>query len=154
MRLPISTGGAGEPTTTAPDGSSATPIIISGIGLATQSHNRIQAALAHTTYAAATNSFTWPAANNIREITITVSGTGAPVVGEDYVLFCFNAGNAAIAEAWVTEASSITNDAQNEKVMVGETKTFWFTSALTRLDGLAYDISGASTAAHVHIGAH
>ena len=137
------------------NGKPAGLMVISDIGPITQSRNRLQAAVSLTNVPA-TNSFTWTAAQNIREITVTVTGAGAPIMVEDYVSFCFNAGSDAIAAAWLptTEVSSIADDVQNEKVLVGESKTFRFTSPLTRLDALAVTGSAAMTSAHVHIGAH
>ena len=136
--------------TTTSSGESAGLVAISDIGPITQSRNRLLTAVAKTNVPA-TNSCTWPAAANIREITITPSGVGTTVAGEDYVLVAFNAANDAIAAAWLDDTTSVADDIQFAKVHIGESKTFRFTSAQTRLDNLAV---GGLTTAHVHIGAH
>lgn len=123
-------------------------IVISDIGPVTQSRNRNK--LDVTTR----EKVTWLSANNIREITVTITVIGAQTTDthQDVCLgICFNAGSDAIADAWLTETDTEADDVQYELVKLGESKTFRFTSALTRADFIRID--GADNL-RVHIGAH
>ena len=134
--------------TTTSSGESAGLMIISDIGPITQSRNRNKADV--TTR----EKVTWDAAANIREITVTITVIGAQTTDthQDVCLgIAFNAGSDAIADAWLTETDTEADDVQYELVKLGETKTFRFTSALTRADFLRID--GADNL-RVHIGAH
>lgn len=113
-------------------------------GVTSQSKNRLRTAIAET-YSATTNSCTWLAADNIKEITVFITATNSisAVPSENYALLAFNAGSDAIASAWLTEVDSAADDAQLEKIPIGVMVTLRFTSALTRLDALPVDINSS-----------
>lgn len=122
-------------------------VSISDIGPITQPHNRNRSSVNATR-----EKVTWTESENIREITITVTdnGTGIPD-GEELAAFCFNAGTDAIADAWLTETDSESDDVQYEVVSPAKEKTLRFTSPLTRLDMKRID---GDASLRIHIGGH
>ena len=139
-------------------GNPAVNTTLFSMGASSQSRNRLLTAIAETTYAAATNSMTWSAADNIREVTVLITATNSeasPAINpENYCNVCFNAGNDAIATAWLAEVNSAVDDCQHEKITIGERVTFRFTSPITRLDFLPVDISATLSVIKAFVGAH
>ena len=130
------------------EGKAAVTSRIGDIGPIAQSHNRNK--LDVTTI----ENVTWAAADNIRQITVTITVIGAQTTDTHHdvcLAICFNAPNAAVAAAWLTETDSESLDVQYELITLKESRTFRFTTAVTRADFLRID--GADNL-RVHIGAN
>lgn len=105
--------------------------VVSDIGKISVTHNRNKSSVT------AREKVTWNSTVNITEITVTVLCVSAITTLEDYLscaAFCFNAPSDAIADTWLTETDSETQDVQYELVRLGDKATFRFTSAITRMD--------------------
>lgn len=127
------------------------------IGPEGQSRNRLRTAVAET-YAEATNTVSWNAADDISEIRVLITAkdgrtTDTAPNTENYALLAFNATNESIANGWLTEVDSEDTDAQVEKILIGERVTFSFSDPLTRLDVLPVDISASLSNIHMFVGA-
>lgn len=95
-----------------------------------QSHNRYLSAAA-LTWAAATNSCTWPSPG-ISEITITVPTTASLTS----VIVIFDAPNDATEAAWAAAAivTSTNSDLNYAVVLPNTSRTFIFSNPITRID--------------------
>ena len=138
-------------------GNLAGNVVVRDIGVISQSRNRIRTGLAET-YATATNTVTWNAADNIREVTCLVTATDSaaapPPSTEGYVLVAVDAPSTAVAAAWLTEVDSASDDAQVYKFLVGERLTLRTSNAVERLDFLPVDVSATLSNIHLWVGAN
>lgn len=110
-------------------------------GPQTQAHNRelagVSAPTAETVVATDLNTETWVAAENITEVTVTVTSGGAVVpTTEDGIWICFDATSDALASAWLSPGSAGT-DTNRYFVPVNVPRVFRFTSNITRADCIA-----------------
>lgn len=78
-------------------------------------------------------SCTWT--EGVTEVTITVFQEAAGTAELRAVVgVCFDAPSDAVADAWLTHADSKTTDSNMVAIPVGESRAFYFTDAITRLD--------------------
>ena len=82
---------------------------------------------------------TWPAADDIREITVTVAAGLATTISDpgDGIYICFGAPNDNTAITWLSEQTAgvdATTDSYRFFVPVGIPRTFRFTDAVERVD--------------------
>ena len=131
-------------------------------GPVTQSRNRSRTALAEI-YAEATNTVTWNTSDNITELTVYVTATdsqdtaaagGVGLAAENYALIALNAGNEAIAAAWLSILDSQASDVQYIKIPIGIPTKIYSFSAITRMDAVPVDVSGTLTAITMWVGAN
>lgn len=121
---------------------------ITGFGPQTQSRNRNRSSV--TTR----EKVTWQESDNITEITVLVTATGVPTANSELdtcVAICFNAVSDAVADLFLTETDTESDDVQHELVKIGVPRTFTFSSPVTRADFLRLD---GSDTLRVHLGAH
>lgn len=101
-------------------------VIITNVGAA-QARNREFAAVSTR------ESCTWT--EGVTEVTITVFQEAAGTAELRAVLgVCFDAPSDLVADTWLTHADSKAVDSNMSAIPAGESRTFYFTNAITRLD--------------------